>query len=139
MTNSAATRRSRPFDGPNLDVDVERVAEEQTAALQRRVPHQAVHLPIHSQPRAGSESDGLVPGIGTAAGTGRLPHDLTGHIADGQIPVHPEPTLRLPLDAGTREADRRVALDIEKIGGAQIGVLLAAAGGDAGRGNGDLR
>jgi hypothetical protein len=61
VTGTVGSGGDRPFNGLNLNADVELVAEEKAAAVERRAQRQAVRLPVHPESRPSSEPEDRLP------------------------------------------------------------------------------
>src|SRR5262245_24851293 len=119
------------LDQLQLDVDLDLIADQPAAGLERHVPIQAPLL-------AADLSLRIKPGAGGAprrrglAGVLDVQRDGLGHVADGQIAVQLAAIGAELLDTRALERNIRVGLDVEEIRRAQVPIALLVAGHQAG-------
>src|SRR5690606_14670284 len=127
-----SARRLRRLDLRRLDLerDLDLVAHEHAAGLQRRVPGQAEIPTVDDRLRREGRLF-VPPRILAPALVRGLEHDFLRHPANGQVADHAELPVALRLHPTAPEGDLRVVLHIEKVRGTEMIVPLLLAGVDA--------
>src|SRR5690606_22314974 len=110
----------------DLDLDLHLVADQHAARHERLVPVQAVLLAVDARPR-GERHALAAPRILDASAILHVEHHGLGVAAHGQLTVH-SVVLPLALHLRALEADRRVRLHVEEVGGAEVLVSSLVAG-----------
>src|SRR5581483_4676619 len=113
-------------DRLDVDLEVDFVADQEAARLERGVPVQAELLAVDLA--ADLEARHLLaPRVLAAPEQGRVEHDGARHAADRQVAVDPGRVGAGRLDPCAGEGDRRILLDVEEVGRSQVAVALLLA------------
>src|SRR5688500_14832965 len=103
----------RLLAGLEVKVDLDLVADDETAGFEGDVPGQAVVLAVELE--VGAVADDLVaPGRPAAAVVLGLEGDRSGDVADGQVAGDTHVAAGERLDPGRAEGDRRPLLGVEE-------------------------
>src|SRR3954451_22363821 len=113
------------LDGLDLEVNVDVVAEQRLVATERDVELDAVLLAADRG--GGAEADTrATPGVGVGAVELHVQRDRTGDLADGERAVEEVVGPVLPY-AGGGERHDRVVVQVEDLGGPDVGVTVGVA------------
>lgn len=123
-------RRSGGRVGLALDLDLDLLADQDAAGLQRLVPGQAELLAVDLG-RDREAPDVLAPRVGAGAAVLDGELDRLGDVADGEVTDEGELVTGVADDAGAAEGQRGELLRGEEVFAAQVGVAVRGTGGDA--------
>src|SRR5512140_2413485 len=122
--------------GLELDRDLDLLADEHAARLERGVPDEAELAAVEG--RLGGEARALVaPRVLARAGELGVQDDLLLHAVELEVARHPVARAGL-LDPARAEGELRVLRDVEEVRGAQVRVAVGHLGVDGGGVDGRL-
>src|SRR6478672_10520363 len=132
--------RSGVLDGRDVELELDLLADEHAAGLERGVPGQAPVLAVDGG-RALEADAQVAEGVTGRAGGLELDGDRLGDALHGQVAGDQPGGGVLALDLGRDEGDLLVVVGVEEVGGLQVAVAVGDTGVDAGGldGQRDLR
>src|SRR5579864_1234706 len=117
-------------EGRDVEDELDGVTHEHTAGLEHAIPDEAVVRALELSTQR--ERDPLTVAVDDGAAHLSVEQDRSGDALDGELSGEREmPAVAVELDLRGVEGDLRVALDVEEVGRAQMGVSLRVKGLEA--------
>src|SRR3954451_5019639 len=115
------------LDSGNVELELDLLADEDAALVEREVPGQ---VPVATVDRRFAlEADAeAAPRVHRGASELPVDGDRVGLAVDGEVADQGEDVVVDLLDLGADEGDLRVVLEVEEVGGLQVGVAVGVAG-----------